>query len=85
MSGYTEDHLVEQPALQLMQHELGWEGRNIEHRTPNIERRREEMRKTRTGLALLRLNPDPPMEAIDGAVGEEILNGEFWILNGGGR
>ncbi len=25
MSGYTEDHLVEQPAIQLMQHELGWE------------------------------------------------------------
>ena len=25
MSGYTEDHLVEQPAIELMQHELGWE------------------------------------------------------------
>jgi hypothetical protein len=25
MSTYTEDHLVEQPAIQLMQHELGWE------------------------------------------------------------
>ncbi len=37
-NGYTEDHLVEQPAMQLMQHELGWEvGGNIEHRTPNIE------------------------------------------------
>ena len=24
MSGYTEDHLVEQPAIQLMRHELGW-------------------------------------------------------------
>ena len=22
---YTEDHLVEQPAVQLMQHELGWD------------------------------------------------------------
>ena len=22
---YTEDHLVEQPAIQLMQHELGWD------------------------------------------------------------
>ena len=25
MSSYTEDHLVEQPAVQLMQHELGWD------------------------------------------------------------
>ena len=24
MSGYTEDHLVEQPAIQLMRDELGW-------------------------------------------------------------
>jgi hypothetical protein len=28
MSTYTEDHLVEQPAIQLMQHELGWDGVN---------------------------------------------------------
>ena len=25
MSAYTEDQLVEQPAIQLMQHELGWD------------------------------------------------------------
>ncbi len=25
MSGYTEDQLVEQPAIELMQHELGWD------------------------------------------------------------
>ena len=25
MSGYTEDHLTEQPAIQLMEHELGWD------------------------------------------------------------
>lgn len=25
MIGYTEDHLVEQPAIHRMQHELGWE------------------------------------------------------------
>ena len=25
MSGLTEDHLAEQPAIQLMQHGLGWE------------------------------------------------------------
>jgi hypothetical protein len=60
-SSYTEDQLVEQPAIQLMQHELGWEvGENIEHRTPNIERRSEEKREKRA--ALQRLNPDLPVD-----------------------
>jgi hypothetical protein len=120
MSGYTEDHLVEQPAIQLMQGEQGWDivnrydewsggvskqgrdgkrevGGNIEHRTPNIEHRSEEKGKKRTNSALRRLNPDVPMEAIEGAVEERgILNDEsvvafgcagtsFWILNGRGR
>jgi hypothetical protein len=36
--------------------------------------------------ALHRLNPDLPVEAIEGAVEERgILNVEFWILNGRGR
>ena len=49
---YTEDHLVEQPAVQLMQHELGWDvvncydewrggvsnqGRDGEHQTSNAQ------------------------------------------------
>ena len=90
---YTEDHLVEQPAIQLMQHELGrevvncygeWDGGtsglgrdgkregggNIEHRTPNIEHRSEEKLKRQTSPALQRLNPDLPVEAIEGAVEE---------------
>ena len=28
MSGYPEDHLIEQPAIQLMEHELGWDSVN---------------------------------------------------------
>jgi hypothetical protein len=24
MNSYTEDHLIEQPVIQLMEHELGW-------------------------------------------------------------
>ena len=28
MSTYLEDHLVEHPAVQLMQNELGWDGVN---------------------------------------------------------
>jgi len=79
MSGTTEDHLVEQPAIQLMKHELGWEGKSIEHRTPNIERRSEAMKMTRTQLARLRLNPDLPVEAIEEAAVEEILNFGFWM------
>ena len=92
MKSYTEDHLVEQPAIQLMQHELGWdvvncydewnggvsnqgrdgkrEGENIEHRTPKIGHRSEEKLKMWTNPALQRLNPDLPVEAIEGAVEE---------------
>ena len=28
MSGYTDDHLIKQPATQLMEHELGWDSVN---------------------------------------------------------
>lgn len=28
MSTYTEDHLIEQPAIQLLEHELGWDSVN---------------------------------------------------------
>jgi len=28
MSGFTEDHLIEQPAIQLMEHELAWDSVN---------------------------------------------------------
>ena len=52
------------------------EGGNIEHRTPNIEHRSEEKRKTWTNPALQRLNPDLPVEAIDKAV-EEICRDFF--------
>jgi hypothetical protein len=109
MSTYTEDHLVEQPALRFIRNELGWEvvncydewnggvsnqgrdgkrevGGNIEHRTPNIERRSDEKRKRRLRPALQRLNPDLPVVAIEGAVEEMgTLNDGFWILNGRGR
>ncbi len=85
---YSEDHLVEQSAVRLMQHELGWnvvncydewsggvsnqerdgkwEGGNIELPTLNIEVKR----KRRANPARHRLNPDLPVEAIEGAVEE---------------
>jgi hypothetical protein len=86
----TEDHLVEQPAVQLMQHELGWEVVNCYDEwsggvsNQNRDGKREVVLVLRLGPALQRLNPDLPAEAIEGAeVG--ILNYGFWILNGRGR
>ena len=76
ISGYTEDHLVEQPAIQLMQHELGWEmvtcydewvgGVSNQGR----DGKREVVLVVRLRPALQRLNPDLPVEAIEGAVEE---------------
>jgi len=104
MSTYTEDHLVEQPAIQLMQHELGWDvvncfgewtllrqpffaeatngrgfegqgggvsalGREGKPSPPRLRRpRREVVLVSRLRPALQRLNPDLPVEAIEGAV-----------------
>ena len=78
MSGTTEDHLVEQPAIQLMKHELGWEVVNCWHEwscgVSDLGRdgKREVVLIGRLKPALQRLNPALPMEAIDGAV-EEIF------------
>jgi type I restriction enzyme R subunit len=86
MSTYTEDHLVEQPAIQLMQHELGWDVVNCfgewtllrqgsEGQAGGVsdlgrEGKREVVLTGRLKAALLSLNPDLPEEAIDGAVEE---------------
>lgn len=35
MVGYTEDHLIEQPAIQLMEHELGWDSVNAYEEPPS--------------------------------------------------
>ena len=57
MSSYTEDHLVEQPAIQLIQHELGGDVMNCFGDPSTLKLRR-------TGWKI----PDLPEEAIDGAV-----------------
>ncbi len=74
--GYTEDHLIEQPAIQLMEHELGWGtadcfgewvgGTSVLGR----DGKREVVLTGRLKPALHRLNPDLPVEAIEGAVEE---------------
>ena len=75
-STYTEDHLVEQPAIQLMQHELGWQVVNCYDEwsggvsNQGRDGKREVVLVSRLRRALQRLNPDLPVEAIEGAVEE---------------
>ena len=76
MSTYTEDHLVEQPAIQFMQHELGWDAVNCYDEWNGgasylgREGKREVVLTDRLKPALHRLNPELPVEAIEGAVEE---------------
>ncbi len=76
MSTYTEDHLVEQPAIQLMRDELGWEVVNAygEWSSGKSDLGRDGKREVvlTSGLisALQRLNPELPQMAIEGAVEE---------------
>ena len=65
LAGYTEDALIEQPAIALLG-ELGWETVNAYHEfdhgasTLGRETKAEVILTTRLRLALLRLNPDAP-------------------------
>ncbi len=76
MSGYTEDHLIEQPAIQLLEHELGWDSVNAyDEWTSGVsnlgrEAKREVVLMGRLKPALQSLNPDLPAEALDAAVEE---------------
>lgn len=76
MSTYTEDYLIEQPAIQLMQHELGWDVVNCYAEWQSgasqlgRESKREVVLVSRLMNALQRLNPDLPQAAIDSAVEE---------------
>ena len=92
MSAYTEDHLVEQPAIQLMQHELGWDVMNC-FGDPSTLKLPPSLKLWRTSRRTGWEIPDLPEDhssprlrmagAIDGAVEEMgILNDGFWVLNG---
>ncbi|MBE3119250.1 MAG: type I restriction endonuclease subunit R [Candidatus Atribacteria bacterium] len=73
--GYTEDSLVEQPAIALLA-ELGWETVNafgeFDHGASTLgrETRAEVILTARLRPALQRLNPDVPPEAINQAIEE---------------
>nr|MBC8362795.1 type I restriction endonuclease subunit R [Candidatus Desulfatibia profunda] len=75
LSDYTENALVEQPAIALLA-ELGWETVNAYHEfdhgasTLGRETRAEVILTARLRPALQRLNPDVPLEAINQAIEE---------------
>ncbi|BCX49780.1 hypothetical protein HAHE_36880 [Haloferula helveola] len=68
MISYTEDHLIEQPAIQLMEHELGWDSVNAYDDPPSPRLRRtgwsacsgreavEELTRDRAALSLVEAN-----------------------------
>ena len=73
MHTYSEDSLVEQPAIELFQ-ELGWEAANCYHETfgkngfLKRETAAEVVLTSRLRPALERLNPDLPPQAIETAI-----------------
>ena len=75
-NSYTEDHLVEQPAVQFIRNELGWEVVNCYDEwvggvsNQGRDGKREVILVSQLRPALQRLNPDLPVEAIEGAVEE---------------
>jgi len=81
MSSYTEDHLVEQPAIQLIQHELGWDVMNCFGDPSTLKLRRTGWKLP--GKTEMLKTEMLKQGAIDGAVEEMgILNDGFWVLNG---
>jgi len=72
-AGYTEDALVERPAIDLLA-ELGWETVNAYHEfdhgasTLGRETRSDVILTARLRPALQRLNSEAPTEAIDQAI-----------------
>ena len=74
-AGYTEDALIEQPAIALLA-ELGWETFNAYSEFDRgvsplgRETKSEVILKTRLRTALLALNPEVPVEAIHQAIEE---------------
>lgn len=74
-TGYNEDSLVEQPAIDLLA-DLGWETLNcfgeFDHGASNLgrETRADVILKPRLRDALIRLNPNVPPSAIDEAITE---------------
>ena len=73
---YTEDQLIEQPAIQLMEHDLGWDSLNAYDEwaggvsSLGREAERDVVLVARLRPVLEKLNPELPAEALDAAVEE---------------
>lgn len=91
MPGYTEDHLIEQPAIQLMEHELGWDSVNAYDEwssgASNLgrETKREVVLVSRLRSALHLLNPGISEEAMDAAEEELVRDRSALSLVEGNR
>lgn len=76
MSSYTEDHLVEQPAIAILQNDLGWSHVNCFHETlgegGTLGRsgKHEVVLVSRLSASLRKLNPNLPDEGVVQAVDE---------------
>ena len=76
LGNYTEDGMIEQPAIQLMEHEMGWDSVNAYDEwssgASNLgrEAKREVVLVSRLRPVLEKLNPELPAEALDAAVEE---------------
>jgi type I restriction enzyme R subunit len=76
IAGYTEDHLIEQPAIELLQDDLAWEFANCYDEwgcgSSNLgrEAKRDVVLVDRLRPALFSLNPELSTEAIEAAVDE---------------
>lgn len=79
LSGFSEAELVEQPAINLLRG-LGWEAVNLYHETFGLDgspwrgSRRDAFLTKRLRMALEKLNPDLPSDALDQAVDELTRN-----------
>jgi hypothetical protein len=78
MASYTEDHLVEQPAIQLIQHELGWDVMNCFGEPSSQELRRSGW-EVPGKAEMLKTEKLKRSKAIDGAV-EEMRRANSWVL-----
>ena len=75
-SAYTEDNLVEQPAIELIRDELKWDYEycydewSSGSSSLGRETRRDVVMVSRLRPALVKLNPELPEEALDAAIEE---------------
>ena len=85
---YTEDHLIEQPAIQLFEHELGWDSVNAYDDPPPLKLRRtgwaveEELTQDRSVLSLGERQSRDPKTAARLSQGDDSRSRTRWAAGG---